>query len=96
MLKSWKEFDMKKENRNIWQALALGLQFGFNMIVPILICTFFGIWLGDKTGQTWLVVLLFFVGALSGFTSIYKLSKNLLKDDPSDRRRNSGNAKKTK
>lgn len=79
---------MRKDSRNIWQALALVLQFGLNMIVPIFLCTFLGIWLGEKTGISWLVIPLFFVGALAGFTSIYRMSKNLLKDEPRDRRRN--------
>lgn len=87
---------MKKESRNVWQALALVLQFGLNMIVPIVLCTFLGIWIGNKTGATWAVIPLFFIGALSGFTSIYKMSKNLMKDDPSGRRRNSNHVKKTK
>lgn len=87
---------MRNDNHKVWQALTMILQFGLNMLVPIGLCTFFGIWLGEKTGVSWLVVPLFFVGALSGFTSIYKMAKSFMKDDSSRGRRDSQDVKKIK
>lgn len=72
---------MKKENRQVWEALILVFQFGISMIVPILLCTFLGVWLDKKLNTGWIVVVLFFVGALAGFTNIYKLVRRMIKDD---------------
>ena len=72
---------MKKENRQVWEALVLVFQFGISMIVPILLCTFLGVWLDKKLDAGWIVVALFFAGALAGFTNIYKLVRRIIKDD---------------
>jgi F0F1-type ATP synthase assembly protein I len=70
---------MKKDNRQIMYALSLVFQFGINMIVPIFLCSMVGIWLGEKTGISWMMIPFFIVGALAGFTNIYKMVKNRLK-----------------
>ncbi len=72
---------MKKENRQAWEAFILVFQFGISMIVPILLCTFLGVWLDKKFNTGWIVVVLFFMGALAGFTNIYKLVRRIIKDD---------------
>lgn len=66
-----------KNSRQVFWSLTLILQFGLNMIVPILLCTMFGVWLDRRYHLPWLVVLLFVVGALAGFTSIYKMAKKI-------------------
>lgn len=71
----------KKKDHGVWEALVMVLQFGINMIVPICMCVLIGVWIGNKTGADWVVVPLFFAGALAGGTNIYKMSKRLLKDD---------------
>lgn len=71
---------MKKDHQ-VWTALMMVFQFGINMMVPIFMLTFFGVWLGEKTGINWLVIPLFFVGALAGFNNIYKMSRKFLKSD---------------
>lgn len=72
---------MKKDNnREVVQSLTMVLQFGINMLVPIAMCTALGVWLGDKFDIDWIVVPLFFVGALAGYTNIYKMVKRFLKD----------------
>ena len=70
-----------KEHKGVWNALVMVFQFGINMIVPILMCTLFGVWIGNKTGAAWVTVPLFFVGALAGGTNIYKMSKKLIESD---------------
>ena len=35
-----------KNQKKVFQSLTLILQFGLNMIVPIVLCMMFGIWLG--------------------------------------------------
>jgi F0F1-type ATP synthase assembly protein I len=68
---------MKKNNRQVIEALVLVFQFGINMIVPIFLCSMLGIWIGDKTGISWMMIPFFFAGALAGFTNIYKMARKL-------------------
>lgn len=76
----------KGNNREIVQALAMVLQFGINMLVPIAMCTIFGIWIGNKFNMEWIVIPLFFMGALAGYTNIYKMVKGFLKDKDTKRK----------
>lgn len=67
-----------KENKGIYESLVLIMQFGINMIVPILICTWFGVWLSERTGHKFLVVLLFLAGAIAGMQNCYKITKRMI------------------
>ena len=49
------------------------------MIVPILLCTFAGIFLDRLFSTSFIVIILFFVGALAGFRNIFIFAKNLNK-----------------
>ena len=42
-----------KNQKKVFQSLTLILQFGLNMIVPIVLCMMFGIWLGRKYDNLW-------------------------------------------
>lgn len=53
------------------------MQFGLNMIVPILLCTALGVYLGDKIGHPFWVVPLFFIGAVAGFQNIWRMAKRI-------------------
>ena len=75
-----------KEQKKVFQAITMILQFALNMLVPIALCMALGVWLDDKFDMPWIIIVLFFVGALAGFTSIYKMAKPLMKSDR-DRRR---------
>ena len=71
---------MKKLNmREITESFSMVLQFGLNMIVPIAMCIALGVWIGDKYDMDWIVIPLFFVGALAGYTSIFKMVRQYLK-----------------
>ena len=70
---------MKKDNKQVWNALILVFQFGINMLVPIFLCSIFGIWLGEKTGISWMMIPFFFIGALAGSANIYKMARKLMK-----------------
>ncbi len=52
-------------------------QFGINMLVPIILCTFLGIWLDKKLGTEWIMVVMFFVGALAGGRNVYIFAKRI-------------------
>ncbi len=72
---------MKHNNRQVWDSLILVFQFGINMIVPIVMCTLFGVWIGDKYNISWIVIPLFFMGALAGFTNIFRMAKKVYERD---------------
>ena len=66
-----------KNQKKVFQSLTLILQFGLNMIVPIVLCMMFGIWLGRKYDILWITIPFFVIGALAGFTNIYKMAKKI-------------------
>ena len=68
----------KDDMRYVWDALIMVFQFGINMLVPIFICTFLGVWIGKKFDISWIVIPLFFVGAIAGGNNIYKMSKKFI------------------
>ena len=75
---------MKKTNhREITEAISMITQFGINMLVPIGAMVALGVWLGDKFDMDWVVIPLFFVGALAGYNSIFRMVQKYLK--PKDR-----------
>ena len=73
--------DMKKEDRQVWEAMTMVFQFGLNMLVPIFLCTMLGVWVSEKIRVSWIVIIFFFVGALAGYTNRFKMAKRLMKDD---------------
>ena len=72
---------MKHNNRQVWDSLILVFQIGINMIVPIVMCTLFGVWIGDKYNISWIVIPLFFMGALAGFTNSFRMAKKVYERD---------------
>ena len=72
---------MKKDNRSVIQTLTLIFQFGISMLVPIFLCSILGVWLGNLTGINWLMIPFFFMGALAGFTNIYKTVRKLYRQE---------------
>lgn len=68
-----------KDNKGVHESLVLIMQFGINMIVPILMCTWFGVWLSDKTGYKFLVILLFLAGAAAGMQNCYRITKRMIR-----------------
>lgn len=81
---------MKKDDRQVIDALILVFQFGLNMLVPIFMCCAVGIWIGNKTGITWMMIPFFFIGALAGGTNVYRMARKIYERDNKDKR----NAKK--
>ncbi len=73
-----------KYRKNVYQAFTMVLQFGLNMIVPILMCTMLGVYIGKKFDMMFIVVPLFIIGALAGFRNIYVMAKKIFEQE-SDR-----------
>lgn len=74
-----------KNNRRVFQAFAMVMQFGLNMLVPIVFCTLFGVWLGDKFNIPIVTVPLFIIGALAGFRNVFIMAKKIYQDDDKDK-----------
>ena len=77
-----------KYNRNVYQALMMISQFGINMLVPIFICSFAGMFLDWKFETSFWTVVLFFIGAMAGFTNVFRFAKKIY-DTPAVTRRRS-------
>ncbi|MDL2301606.1 AtpZ/AtpI family protein [Lachnospiraceae bacterium OttesenSCG-928-D06] len=69
----------QQNNRSIYQSLAMIAQFGINMLVPICILSAIGIFLDNKLGTSYIMILLFFVGAVAGGRNIYHMAKQVYK-----------------
>lgn len=67
---------MKKSN-NVVKSFTMITQFTINMLVPIGLCTFVGIGLDKLFSTSFIVVILFFIGALAGFTNIFRLARGI-------------------
>lgn len=76
-----------KYNKNVYQALMMISQFGINMLVPIFVCSFVGMFLDWKFGTSFWMVVLFFVGALAGFTNVFRFAKRIYETPAATRRR---------
>ena len=67
----------KSYDRSVYRSLALISQCGINMIVPVVLCGAAGVLLDRKLDTSWWTVVLFFVGALAGLTSIFRLIRRI-------------------
>ena len=82
-----KKRNRRKYGRSVYQSLAMITQFGINMIVPIALCSIAGYYLDRWLGTSYLVIVLFFVGATAGFRNIYIFSKRIFQQPPESKKR---------
>ena len=75
-----------KYKKSVYQSLTLITQFSIHMLVPIFLCTFAGIWLDKKLDTGFLVIILFFMGAMAGFRNIYIMSKQIYDKKDGDKK----------
>lgn len=71
---------MRRKNsydKSVFRSLALISQFGINMLVPIGMMTWLGMYLDKRFGTSYLVILLFFVGAVAGGQNVYRMAKKV-------------------
>ena len=79
-----------KQDRSIVHSFMMITQFGINMLVPIVACTLLGAFLDRKLGTSFLVILLFILGALAGGRNVYRYAKRIIDEDketPREKRR---------
>lgn len=81
--------------RNVYQSMAMITQFGINMVVPIVMCSVVGYYLDKWLGTSFLVIILFFVGAVAGFRNIYVFSKKIFQQPANTRKRSADHEKET-
>lgn len=67
----------KKYDKSVYRSFTLISQFGINMLVPIGMMTWLGIFLDKKFDTSYWMVILFFVGAVAGGQNVYRLSKKI-------------------
>lgn len=66
-----------KYSNSVFKCLTLITQFTINMLVPIFLCSFLGMFIDRKCNTSFWFVILFFVGALAGFRNIFILAKKI-------------------
>lgn len=66
-----------KYKKSVYQSIAMVTQFGINMLVPVCACSYAGMYLDKKLGTGFLMIVFFFIGALSGFRNIYVLARRI-------------------
>lgn len=76
-----------KYEKRVYQSLVLIGQFGISMLVPILCCVFAGVYIGRRFSVDWIVIPLFFIGALAGFRNIYIMSKKIFQKEERKQKR---------
>lgn len=64
-------------SKNVLKSLTMISQFGINMLVPIFLCSFAGMYLDEKLGTSYFMVILFFVGALAGFRNVFVFARRI-------------------
>lgn len=82
-----------KYNKTVWQALTMITQFGVNMLVPIFLCSFAGMYLDRWLGTSFWMVALFFVGALAGFTNVFRFARRIYQTPARTRRHSTQGAR---
>lgn len=68
-------------DKSVAQALALVMQFGINMLVPICLMSALGIWLDRRLGTSFWMILLFIVGAAAGGQNVYRMARQVYEGD---------------
>lgn len=73
-------------DRSVYRSFVLIMQFGINMLVPICMMSALGIFLDKQFGTSFIMVILFFVGAIAGGQNVYRMAKGIYEDDDSTKK----------
>ena len=71
----------KNEKKRIAYGLMLITQVGISMIVPILLCTFIGIWIMKYIYNPIIILISIIVGIIAGFRNIYVMVMSMYGKD---------------
>ena len=64
-------------DKGVSQALTLAGQFGFTILVPAFLCFWIGYRLAQWLGTQFLVIIFFFIGAISGIVNVVVLASKI-------------------
>lgn len=67
----------KKMDKSVYRSFAMITQFGINMLVPIGMMTWLGVYLDKRFGTSYLMIVLFFVGAVAGGRNVYRMAQKV-------------------
>ena len=62
--------------KSVYTTLAMISQVGISMVVPILLCTYAGVWLEEKFDFPWTVIMIV-VGVLAGVRNVIAMMKRM-------------------
>ena len=62
--------------KSVYTTFAMISQVGISMVVPILLCTYVGVWLEKKFDFSWTVIMIV-VGVLAGVRNVIALVKRM-------------------
>ncbi|MBP5597627.1 AtpZ/AtpI family protein [Pseudobutyrivibrio sp.] len=81
--------DKRKQNREVANSLVLVLQFGLNVITPILLCTIVGAVLTKNFGSKGYTIAGILIGIVAAFNGAYRMVRGYLKnpESPGERAR---------
>ena len=64
-------------SKSVYKSFAMITQFGINMLVPIGMMTWLGVYLDKRFGTSYLMIVLFFVGAIAGGRNVYRMAQQI-------------------
>lgn len=67
----------KPYDKSVYRSFVLVMQFGINMLVPICLMSALGIFLDNRFGTSWVMILFFFLGAIAGGQNVYRMAKTI-------------------
>lgn len=85
-----------KYNRNVYHSLMMISQFGINILVPVFLCSFAGMFIDKKCGTSFWTVILFFIGAVSGFMNVYRFARKIYEEPAVTRKHKKANQEEEK
>ena len=62
--------------KSVYTTFAMISQVGISMVVPILLCTYAGVWLEEKFDFPWTVIMIV-VGVLAGVRNVIAMMKRM-------------------
>lgn len=62
--------------KSVYTTFAMISQVGISMVVPILLCTYVGVWLEEKFDFPWTVIMIV-VGVLAGVRNVIAMVKRM-------------------
>ena len=69
------------DRKKTFQTFSLITQMGLVMMVAIGMTTALGAWLDHKLGTSFITVIMFFLGAAGGCQGVYRMVKQIFKDE---------------